>query len=157
MNYRNDLEIDQNDLDTCCLRQPVLFDQYAQALMPLYKKRDELKLMIDQTNARLDGIIREAASADGKKITEAMIQNEIIRNPQYTDLQQKFINICAEIKEAEIIRDAFSQRKDMLKLLVELFISGYWSSVSPKVVKRQATESIKEKLQKKIAESNDKK
>lgn len=157
MNYRNDLEIDQNDLDTCCLRQPVLFDQYAQALTPLYKKRDELKLMIDQTNARLDGVIREAASADGKKITETMIQNEIIRNPQYEDLQQKFINIYAEIKEAEIIRDAFNQRKDMLKLLVELFISGYWSSVSPKVVKHQATESIKEKLQKKIAESNDKK
>ena len=40
----------------------------------------------------------------------------------------------------------------MLKLLVELYISGYWSTITPKVVKKQGTENIKERLQKKMAE-----
>lgn len=150
--YREDLKIDQHDLDTACLRQPVLFDQYAQALTPLYKLRDEIKFQMEQTSARLDGLIRESASAEGKKITEVMIQNEITRNLEYGNLQQKYINVCAEVKEMEVIRDAFSQRKDMLKLLVELFIAGYWSTVNPKVIHKQGVESLKDKLEKKMKE-----
>jgi len=155
MGYREDLKIDQSELDECCLRQPVLFDNYTQNLASLYKKRDEIKLAVEQMSARLDGIIREAASAEGKKLTEAMVQNEITRNLQYADLQQKYINSCSDAKEAEVIRDAFQQRRDMLKLLVELYISGYWASVETKIVKRQGTESIKERLQKKMAEDKE--
>ena len=150
-NYRDDLKIDPLDLDTACVRQPVLFDMYAQALTPLYKLRDEIKLMIEQTGAKLDGVIREAYSAEGKKITESMVQNEIVRNLEYSNLQQKYIDVCSEVKEHEVIRDAFQQRKDMLKLLVELYISGYWASVTPKVVKQAGTDNLKERLEKKIA------
>jgi len=155
MGYREDLKIDQSELDECCLKQPVLFDYYVQNLASLSKNRDEIKLAVEQTSARLDGIIREAASAEGKKLTENMIQNEITRNLQYADLQQKYIDICAKVKEAEIIREDFQQRRDMLKLLVELYIAGYWASVETKVVKRQGTESIKERLQKKMAEDKE--
>ena len=155
MGYREDLKIDQSELDECCLRQPVLFDNYTQNLASLYKKRDEIKLAVEQMSARLDGIIREAASAEGKKLTEAMVQNEITRNLQYADLQQKYANICSDVKEAEVIRDAFQQRRDMLKLLVELYIAGYWASVETKVVKKQGTENIKERLQKKMAEDKE--
>lgn len=154
--YRVDLEIDQNDLDTACLKQPVLFDMYAQNVAVLSKKRDELKLMIEQEGARLDGILREAASAEGKKITEIMVQNEIVRNKQYADLQQKYLNLCSEVKEAEIVRDAFNQRKDMLKLLVELFISGYWSSTETKLVKDQRVGALKEKLEEKMKQDKQK-
>ena len=152
MGYRDDLKIDQNELDDCCLRQPVLFDYYVQNLASLSKNRDEIKLAVEQTSARLDGIIREASSAEGKKLTEALVQNEITRNLQYADLQQKYLNACSDVKEAEVIRDAFQQRRDMLKLLVELYIAGYWASVETKVVKKQGTENIKERLQKKMAE-----
>src|SRR4030042_2409991 len=155
MGYKDDLKIDQSELDECCLRQPVLFDHYVQNLASLSKNRDEIKLAVEKTSARLDGIIREAASAEGKKLTENMIQNEITRNLQYADLQQKYIDICAKVKEAEIIREDFQQRRDMLKLLVELYIAGYWASVETKVVKRQGTESIKERLQKKMAEDKE--
>ena len=152
MGYREDLKIDESELDECCLRQPVLFDHYTQNLTSFYKYRDEVKLAVEQIYARLDGIIREAASAEGKKLTEAMVQNEITRNLQYADLQQKYLNACSDVKEAEVIRDAFQQRRDMLKLLVELYIAGYWASVETKVVKKQGTENIKERLQKKMAE-----
>src|SRR4030066_2252389 len=153
--YREDLKIDQSELDECCLRQPVLFDHYTQNLTSFYKYRDEVKLAVEQIYARLDGIIREAASAEGKKLTENMIQNEITRNLQYADLQQKYIDICAKVKEAEIIREDFQQRRDMLKLLVELYIAGYWSTATPKVVKQRGTENIKERLQKKMAEDKE--
>jgi len=150
--YREDLKIDQSELDECCLRQPILFDHYVQDLASFCKNRDEIKVAMERFSANLDGVIREAASAEGKKITETMIQNEITRNLQYADLQQKYIDACAKVKEAEIIREDFQQRKDMLKLLVELYISGYWSTITPKVVKKQGTENIKERLQKKMAE-----
>ena len=55
--YREALKIDPNDLDNACLQQPVLFDIYSQNLVVLAKYRDELKLSLDQTSARLDGII----------------------------------------------------------------------------------------------------
>ena len=157
--YREDLKIDANDLDTACLRQPVLFDIYSQNLVVLAKYRDELKLSLDQTSARLDGIIREAASAEGKKITETMIQNEITRNLQYEDLQHKYLNACAEVEEMKAIKDAFLQRRDMLKLLTEQYISGYWGTVETKVVNSKAkerfVENIKERL--KIVMKEDKK
>lgn len=152
MGYREDLKIDENDLDEECLKQPVLFEHYTQKLTPLYELRDEIKLEVERFAAKLDGVIREAASADGKKITETMIQNEIIRNIQYCDLQQKYIKVCTEVKEGEIIRDSFQQRRDMLKILAELYTSGYWSTVEPKIVKKQGTEALKNKLEQKIAE-----
>src|SRR3990167_5716344 len=153
--YREDLKIDQSELDECCLRQPILFDHYVQDLASFCKNRDEIKVAMERFSANLDGVIREAESAEGKKITETMIQNEITRNLQYADLQQKYIDACAKVKEAEIIREDFQQRKDMLKLLVELYISGYWSTITPKVVKKQGTENIKERLQKKMAEDKE--
>lgn len=148
--YRKDLTIDRDNLDEDCIRQPVLYDTYAQLLVPLYKERDTIKLGIEQLSAQLDGIIRESASAEGKKLTEAKIQGEIIINPQYQNLQIKYINICTEVKEKEAIRDAFQQRKDMLKLLVELFISGYWANVQPRVIKNIANSSLEEKLKEKM-------
>lgn len=150
--YKMDLEIDKNDLDNACLQQPMLFDIYAQKVVSLCKLKEELELEIKNLSAKLDGVIREAASAEGKKITEAMIQNEIIRNIQYADLQYKYLNIYAEVEEAKVIKEAFQQRKDMLRLLTELYISGYWGSVETKVVKQQATESIKDRLKEKMLE-----
>jgi len=144
--YKIDLQIDRNNLDEECIRQPVLFDQYAQVLVPLYTERDNLKLVIEQLSAQLDGIIRESASAEGKKLTEAKIQGEIIINPQYQNLQQRYILICTEVKEKEAIRDAIQQKKDMLKLLIELYISGYWATVTPKVVKNISTNALENKL-----------
>lgn len=159
--YKIDLKIDANDLDNACLRQPVLFDIYSQNLVSLTKYRDELKLSLDQTSARLDGVIREAASAEGRKLTETMIQNEIARNLQYEDLQRKHLNACAEVEEMKAIKDAFLQRRDMLKLLTEQYISGYWGTVETKVINSKAkerfVESIKERLQRKIAEDDEKK
>ncbi len=152
-NYKKELEIDINDLDSCCVNQPVLFDMYSQKLIPLYKKRDEIKLLMDQTYAKLDGIIRESASAEGKKLTEVKIANEININPQYNDLQIKYLNICNEIKSLEIIKEAFQQRKDMLRLLTELYIAGYWSSVEVKGnMKERKINSIAEKLSEKMKE-----
>jgi len=153
--YRNDLKIEEHNLDEECLKQPFLFEKYAQRLVPIYKLRDELKIEIEKFGAKLDGVIREAASAEGKKVTEAIVQNEIARNVQYQDLQQKYINVCAETKEAEIIKEAFQQKRDMLKILTELYIGQYWSTVTPKIIKQQGTESIKERLQKKMAEDKE--
>lgn len=152
MGYKDDLKIDEHNLDEECLKQPALFEIYTQKLNPLYKLRDELKLEVERFAANLDGLIREAASAEGKKITETMIQNEIIRNVQYGDLQQKYIKVCTEIKEGEVIRDAFQQRRDMLKLLTELYIGQYWSTVEPKVIKQKGNESLRNKLEEKISE-----
>jgi len=148
--YKEDLKIDQFALDECCLKQPVLFDQYAQTVASLSKYRDELKLALDQTSARLDGIIRETASVEGKKVTEAIVSNEITRNLQYADLQQKYLNTCAEVEEAKVIKEAFQQRRDMLKLLVELYISGYWASVETKIIKQKGTEGIEKRLREKM-------
>ena len=150
--YREDLKIDANDLDNACLQQPMLFDIYAQKVVSLCKLKEELDLEIKNLSAKLDGVIREAASAEGKKITEVMIQNEIIRNIQYADLQYKYLNIYAEVEEAKVVKEAFQQRRDMLRLLTELYISGYWGSVETKVVKQQATESIKDRLKEKMLE-----
>lgn len=151
-NYKQDLTINKEDLDEECIRQPVLFDLHAQKLIPLYKERDSLKLAIEQLAAQLDGIIRESASAEGKKLTEAKIQGEITNNTQYQNLNIKYINICTECKEKEAIRDAFQQKKDMLKLLIELYISGYWSTVETKVVKNVKTNALEERLANKIKE-----
>lgn len=154
--YREDLKIDPNDLDNACIQQPVLFDIYSQHLVALTKFRDELRLSLDQTSARLDGIIREAASAEGKKLTEAMVQNEITRNLQYGDLQHKYLNACVEVEEMKAIKDAFLQRRDMLKLLTEQYISGYWGTVETKIVNSKAkerfVENIKERLKDIMAE-----
>jgi len=151
-NYKKDLSIDIHNLDEECIKQPFLYEMYAQKLPPLYKFRDELKFEIDTTKAKLDGVIREGYAAKGVKTTEGKIQNEIVSNPQVIDLEIKYINICAEIKEHEAIRDAFQQKRDMLKLLTEQYIAGYWSSIEPKVLKENRVDALKNKLTEKMLE-----
>ena len=151
-NYRKDLLIDRDNLDEEVIKQPTLFDHYAQMLVPLYKERDGLKLGIEQLSAQLDGVLREGASARGEKMTETKLQGEITNNPQLQNLNLKYINICTEVKEREAIRDAFQQKKDMLKLLIELYIAGYWASVQCPVVRGKTTEILQKKLEEKMKE-----
>lgn len=150
--YKKDLQIDRNNLDEECIRQPVLFDIHAQDLIPLYKERDTLELQIELLSAQLDGVIRESASVESKKLTEPKIKNEIMNNEQYQKLNNKYLLLCASVKSKEAIRDAFQQRRDMLKLLVELYIAGYWQTTEPSVNKIKRLNAIEEKLVEKMRE-----
>lgn len=144
--YKNDLKIDQYNLDEEVIKQPVLFDLHTSELTILYAQRDTLKLDIERIYARLDVALRNLAVEEGKKLTETALESQIINNKEYQLTQDKFNIIVAKIKETEAIKEAFSQKRDSLKLLVDLFTSGYWQTVSPKVLKQKRVESIKEKI-----------
>lgn len=118
-NYKEDLKIDPDDLDLCCVKQPALFDKYAQKLVSLCKKRDEIKLTMEITYAKLDGIIKESINIGSKKVKGTQIKDEININPQYVSLQEKYRSICYEVKECEAIKEAFIQRFSMLKILTD--------------------------------------
>ena len=61
--YRKNLLIDRDNLDEEVIKQPTLFDHYAQALLPLNKERDNLKLgneqLSDQTGYSIQYLSRK--------------------------------------------------------------------------------------------------
>jgi len=52
----------------------------------------------------------------------------------------------------EIIKEAFRQRKDMLRHIVELYIAGYWAHAETPLIRDKRSESLKNLLEQKIKE-----
>lgn len=118
--YRNKLEIDPTDLESCLVEQAKLFYFVAEGQAQANAKRDSLKLDIDELHAKLDQDFRNDAVKREIKTTETGIANAIKDDPDYRDLQRQFINAKGEADEWGALKEAFYQRGYMLRELVAL-------------------------------------
>ncbi len=130
MNYKKDLEINIDALETEWLRQPLLYMQYAEALAGASLTRNKMKERLDVIRAGLDNQARTDSKVQeemGGKVTEGSINNWIVLQLEYQDAQAKYFKAQYEAELLAGAVRAFDERKTALENEVRLWQGGYFS------------------------------
>lgn len=124
MSYEDDLKINKNKLDREWIKQPQFYMQYAEQLAIADQEKQRAKEKLEIAKAETDQDIRGNSVT---KMTEAMVQAEIILQPKYQRTLSEYQKKCYEYNIISAAVKAFEQRKSALENLVRLYLSGYFS------------------------------
>lgn len=128
MGYKEDLEIDKDNLDEAWQYQALRFAEWAEKEIEAMFQRDKLKEQLDLQRAILDGHIRKnPTSYFLEKVTESAIQNIILQNENYQKINNDYLDAVKQTKIFGVAREAFDHRKKALEKLTDLFLSQYWA------------------------------
>jgi hypothetical protein len=72
------------------------------------------KTEMDERTAKIDAMVRESLTAEGKKATEKMVEQGIIGNLEYQKMQRQLIRLRTEREMLKALKEAWHMRKDML-------------------------------------------
>jgi len=140
--YMSNLVIDKHLLDDECLKQPVLFDYYSNKWADASAKQDKAKQKLENFKAELEKKVRLKLSRLKDRVTEKAVGNEVETNKKYQKLCDRHILAKAKANKARGRKDAFAQKKDMIKILTDLFISNYFGEVRTHQAVELSTEAI---------------
>jgi hypothetical protein len=108
------LEIMKADLSYSMMQQAGFFAYYGELAAKAQFQMDKFEQMAELIAARLDKRVRDAALADGRKITETQVKAEV-------SLQPKMIAVNRAVNEARMVAsnckttaESFRHRRDML-------------------------------------------
>jgi len=128
LNFDADIGIDEDALDLEWLEQPEKMLRYGQYCASCRLQMDYAKEKVDVTWAELDNQIREDPVAFGLgKITEAVVSNTILRQPEYQKAMKAFLDAKHEYEMALAAVRAMDQRKSALERLVQLHGQEYFA------------------------------
>lgn len=134
--YKRKLLIDETDLDTDIARQAVLFHEVADRLAVQTSVRDKAKKVLSEVEARVDFDIRDVARRNKDKITEKEIATAVRLDDEVQAAHEDLIKASYYVGRLTALRDAFEQRRYMLREMAGTYASGYWdSAVSDRSVK----------------------
>lgn len=129
--YRERLEIDRDDLDTCLIEQPELYYHVIQEHVEAVSERDAAKLDLEEAEAEADRKIRDDFDQSGEKITEARVQQELRLVPRLQELRRRLVKLTTAVNHQVALKEAYQQRSFMLRELVALCIhQGYDQGMS---------------------------
>ncbi len=127
---KDDLKIDRDALDTESIEQPSRFFHASEGHVFAISRRDHQKQKLEIEIAELDKDVRDAMVAEGEKITEMQVKHQITREQDYQRAYSVYLNACLEADKWEALKNAYRQRADMLKGLIQLHQSGYFGEVT---------------------------
>lgn len=130
--YEAALTIDRNALDSAVIEQPTLFYEVAELAASARDELEGAKGALDHAAAETANDLRKAAEIAGSKTTEARISEQVT-------ISGVFVTAEVAVREAKLsadragnLKEAYSQRASMLKLMVDLYASNYFSVSSMK-------------------------
>jgi len=150
MDYENDIQIRQDELEMEWLDQPSLMFKYAKNAAEMRRLLDLSKEKLDLVKAEIDKEIRTNPEKFGiEKITETVVANSMLATLKYKKANEEFLNAKYEVDVAQAAVVAMSQRKDALENLVRLHGQQYFAG--PKVP--HDISELRESRQKKVNQS----
>lgn len=149
MGYKEDIQINIDQLDAEWIKQAALYQHYARQEAEALYSRDQLADGLALVQAQLDGDIRLNFGTHGfeSKPTEAAILNSIKQNPLYTKANILLMKASCKAKIIGGAVRSFDHKKKALEKLTDLYLSGYWSA--PKI-KSEAQEVYEKQIRGKI-------
>jgi len=131
MNYEKDITIDETGLDIECLNQAALFMKYSINSAEAAQARDLAKDGLDLVRAQIDKEIRFTPERFFiTKITETVVSNCIIEQPDYEKANKAYLQARYEADVAQGAVRAFDQKKSMLEALIKLHGQNYFAGPS---------------------------
>jgi hypothetical protein len=126
----SNLEINQSDLSGELATNASKFAYVSERFVQALGEYDKAQVELDRQYAQLDSQIRENAQAEGKKLTERLIENEIKLNENYSHFQSKLLTARTKKELLKSLRDAWSTRSDSLMKLVSVSKDEHSKTIS---------------------------
>lgn len=117
--YREQLAIDEADLDRCLIEQPELYFHVADNHARAVAVRDAAKLDLEEAEADLDEQLRRQAEKAEERVTEAQLRQRVAASPKIKQLKREHLAARSEVSSWSALQDAFSMRSDLLRKLVD--------------------------------------
>lgn len=111
---KNDLAFSQNDLSDAMMQQASLFAHYGVLLSQASRQVDVVELLLENTEAAVQQMIRNELATEGTKATETAIAARVSRHPRVISMK-KALNEAKRIEAlGKSAVEAFRHRRDML-------------------------------------------
>lgn len=114
MVLKNDLHINQSEINEELARQASLYAYYSEQGSLLNEKVSRLKLSLEVFEAALDGKLRDHATARREKLTEVQIEKAMRRNDEWVRRREQLIEAQTSAEQINGLVKAFAHKKDML-------------------------------------------
>lgn len=129
MGYKESISINQNNLEEELTNQPFLYMKYAEKYANAVKKRDICEDLIRVLKAQLFVEAKdEWKSIWGHKPTETEIKSWIEINDKLNKERDNLIQLEYNVNMYSAMLQALQQRKGILSSLVQMKISGIYST-----------------------------
>lgn len=150
LNFQEELKINKYKLDEECLTHASRYAFYAEACADAKtnatKAKDNLELVMAERNVA----IREELSKSDKKVTEAMINANILKD-------EEVLKAKAELRDAEdvcskldVAVKSFDARKSELDNLTKLYCAGYFSNIESSKGRSTVNENVSKEMRKNL-------
>lgn len=111
---KKDMAYSLSDLSTAMAEQASMFAHYGVLAARASRQVDEMKLLLENAEARVYRRVRDAAAVAGNKLTEAQVEKTVAVHPQVVAFK-KAVNEARQIESvAKTAVEAFRHRRDML-------------------------------------------
>lgn len=109
-----DLAYSPNNLTDAMMQQASMFSHYGILAAEAAKQTDVVKMLVENTEAAVQQIIRNDLAASGEKVTESAIAAKVARHPRVISIK-KALNEAKRIESiGKTAVEAFRHRRDML-------------------------------------------
>lgn len=129
MNYKEDIVINQNNLEDELVNQPFLYMRYAERHAQYIQKKSHVEEYIRILKAQLFAEAKDDwRSIWGHKPTEYEIKGWVETNDKLCKARNDLIEVEYKVNMYSSILQALMQRKSVLSSLVQMKISGIYST-----------------------------
>lgn len=112
--FRTDVGFSLADLSGAMVNQASTFAHYGTLCARAAKQVDDCKLLLENAEAKVYRLVRDKYATAGTKVTEAMLEKEVLVHPSVVQIKQA-LNEARQIESiTKIYVEAFRHRKDML-------------------------------------------
>ncbi len=128
MNWKQDVEIDPENLDREWVRQASLFGQYCELLADAHRQLDLKKEKLVMVDAKLGLEIRTNPNKFGlDKVTEAGVNSILVLQEEHKELEKELIDLRYDVEVLTGAVRSLDQKKSALENLVRLHGQNYFA------------------------------
>lgn len=111
---KKDLAFSPNNLTDAMMTQSAMFSHYGVLAAEASRQVDVIKMLLENTEAAVYKLERDAAATAGEKVTEVMLEKRIARHSRVIAMK-KALNDAKRIEATgKIAVESFRHRRDML-------------------------------------------
>lgn len=129
LNFREDLEIDEMDLEKELAYQSILYYDYSEAFSDAKEELSKLELKLSVKKAEVGFAIRSGTYGYDGKVTEGVISELIEKDKDVIAIRKEVIQKKRETDKIASATEAVRTRRYSLQKLVDLWIYNYYNDV----------------------------
>lgn len=152
------IKIDRNNLDAAAIEQSEVFLDICEHHALSISKRDAAKEALSTVDAEVARDKRIDCTKKGEKQpTKDAMDEYVVLHERHTNAQAALANAQREERRWGILRDSFDQRMRMIRELVGLYASGYWTNSGTAVARGSVEQATAERRREEMAKAREQK